>query len=109
MQKEKVLEALNILKERGIISNPPAYDNKIMFTEQGRQFTKKKSENSWIAITNCELKYLWARYNVKVKDSWTFVKIEDLTNEQFEDFCNYFEIKFGPDLYDVDNDVFEDI
>lgn len=109
MQKEKVLEALNILKERGIISNPPAYDNKFMFTEAGRYFTKKKSENSWIAITNCELKYLWARYNVKVKDSWTFIKIEDLTEEQFDDFCKYFEVNLGPELYDSADDVFEDI
>ena len=105
MQKEKVLEALNVLKEREIISD---YDYRFVFTGQGRQFTKQKSGNSWISITNGELKYLWARYNIKDKDSWTFIKIEDLTEEQFDDFCKYFEIKFGPDLYDVD-DEFDDI
>jgi len=106
MQEEKVLEALNVLKERGIIISN-SY-NRFVFTGQGRQFTKQKSGNSWISITNGNLKYLWARYNVKVNDSWTFIKIEDLIEEQFDDFCNYFEIKLGPDLYDVD-DEFEDI
>lgn len=108
MQKEKVLEALNILKERGIIDNPPDYDTRFVFTGKGGQFTKEKSGNRWIAITNCDLKYLWARYNVKDKDSWTFINVSDLTEEQFDDFCKYFEVNLGPDLYDVD-DEFEDI
>ena len=107
MQKEKVLEALNILKERGIIISNS--DNRFVFTGQGRQFTKQKSGNSWISITNGELKYLWARYNVKDKDSWTFIKIEDLTEEQFDDFCKYFEVNLGPELYEAADDVFEDI
>lgn len=108
MQEEKVLETLNILKERGIISHT-AYDNRFLFTILGREFTKKKSGNSWISITNRELTYLWARHDVKVRDSWTFIKVTELTEEQFEDFCKYFEVNIGPELYDVDNDVFEDI
>ncbi len=109
MQKEKVLEALNILKERGIINNPPDYDTRFVFTEPGRQFTKQKSGNSWISITNSDLRYLWARYNVKVNDSWTFINISDLTEEQFDDFCKYFEVNLGPELYEAADDVFEDI
>ena len=106
MQEEKVVEALNILKERGIISN---YDTRLVFTIEGRQFTKEKSGNSWISITNRELAYLWARHDVKVRDSWTFIKVADLTEEQFEDFCKYFEVNIGPELYDAADDVFEDI
>ena len=108
MQKEKVLEALNILKERGIISNLEV-DTRFMFTARGRQFTKEKSGNSWISITNYELAYLWARSDVKEKDSWIFIKVESLTEEQFEDFCKYFEVNIGPELYDAADDVFEDI
>jgi hypothetical protein len=96
MQQEKVLDALNILKERGIIDNSNNY-NTFLFTIAGREFTKKKSENSWIAITNRELMYLWARYDVKFKDSWTFIKIRDLTEEQFTDFCEYYNINAKDD------------
>lgn len=109
MQKEKVLEALNILKERGIINTPADFYDRFVFTAQGRDFTKKKSGNSWISITNGELKYLWARYNIKVNDSWTFIKVSDLTEEQFDDFCKYFEVNLGPELYEAADDVFEDI
>jgi len=107
MQKEKVLEALNVLKERGIISE--YYEDRFVFTGSGRQFTKQKSGNSWISITNYNIKYLWARYNVKDKDSWTFIKVSDLTEEQFNDFCKYFEVNLGPELYEAADDVFEDI
>lgn len=106
MDRTKVFKALDILVERKfIIKEKNGY---YKFLDAGRKYSEYKFGYSWNYILWFG-RELWVRYNLQSKDSWTFVKIEDVTEEQFNDLCKSYEINLGPDLYDVDNDIFEDI
>jgi len=105
MDRTKVFKALDILVERKFIIKEK--NDYYKFSETARKYLEAKCGYSWNYILWFG-KELWVRYNIQSKDSWTFVKIEDVTEEQFNDFCQLYEISLGPDLYDVD-DEFDDI
>ena len=90
MDRQKIENALEELKRRGYITN---YYNSYKFTEAGHVYTHKTSGNSWINITQYSNSSLWVRQNPRRKDSWTFRSFNLVTEEQFEDFCKYYNIK----------------
>ena len=90
MDRQKIENALEELKRRGYITN---YYNSYKFTEAGHVYTHKTSGNSWINITQYSNSSLWVRQNPRRKDSWTFSSFNLVTEEQFEDFCKYYNIK----------------
>ena len=89
MDRQKIENALDELKRRGYITN---YYNSYKFTEAGHVYTHKTSGNSWIHITQYSNSSLWVRQNPRRKDSWTFRSFNLVTEEQFEDFCKYYNI-----------------
>ena len=89
MDRQKIENALEELKRRGYITN---YYNSYKFTEAGHVYTHKTSGNSWINITQYSNSSLWVRQNPRRKDSWTFRLFNLVTEEQFEDFCKYYNI-----------------
>ena len=90
MDRQKIENALEELNRRGYITN---YYNSYKFTEAGHVYTHKTSGNSWINITQYSNSSLWVRQNPRRKDSWTFRSFNLVTEEQFEDFCKYYNIK----------------
>jgi hypothetical protein len=90
MDIQKVENALEELKQLGYITK---YDGSYKFTEAGHNYTRKASRNSWIFITQYRNSSLWVRRVPRRNDSWAFTSIERVTEEQFEDFCKYFNIK----------------
>lgn len=106
MERSKIQKALQNLLDRKFIIKDEVYGHYRML-DAGDKFTYNKSKNTWAGIV-WQDKELWVREEPGDNKTWHFIKYPEITNEQFEDFCNYFEIKFGPDLYDVD-DEFEDI
>lgn len=94
MDKQKIENALEELKQLGYITE---YYGSYKFTEAGHNYTSKKSGNSWIQITQYGISSLWVRQNPKYKDSWTFVSINSVTEEQFADFCKYYNINVEDD------------
>ena len=106
MERSKIQKALQNLLDRKFIIKDEVYGH-YRFLPAGEEFTNNKSNNSWAGIVFQD-RELWVRRDPKNSRSWHFIRYDEVTNEQFEDFCNYFEIKLGPDLYDVD-DEFEDI
>ena len=107
MERSKIQDALQNLVNRKFIIRDEEYGH-YRFLKAGQEFTNNKSKNTWAGIVWRD-KELWVREEPGNNKTWHFVKYNEITKEQFEDFCNYYEISFGPDLYDVDNDVFEDI
>ena len=106
MDRTRLFKALDILVNRNLIIKEK--NGYYRFLEDGKKYVEGKCGYSWNYVVWFG-KELWVRYNLQNPDSWTFIKIEDVTEEQFNDFCQFYEISFGPELYDVDNDVFEDI
>ena len=94
MDREKVENALEELKKLGYITK---YDGSYKFTDVGHNYTRKASRNSWIYITQYNNSSLWVRRTPPRNDSWAFTSIERVTEEQFADFCKYFNISVeGP-------------
>ena len=89
MDRQKIENALEELKQLGYIT---AYYTSYKFTDAGRNYTRKTSGNTWICITEYTGSYLWARREPRYKDSWTFIPFSQLTEEQFADFCKYYNI-----------------
>lgn len=89
MDIKKVEKALEELKQRGYIT---MYDGSYRFIDAGHNYTRKKSGNSWIYITQYNNSSLWVRRVPRRNNSWAFMSISSITEEQFEDFCKYFNI-----------------
>lgn len=89
MDRKKIEIALEKLKELGYIV---ACDYTYRFTEQGHNYTEQTSGDAWVWITKSNNSSLWVRRNLRYKGSWTFVPVERVTEEQFEDFCKYYNI-----------------
>lgn len=89
MDRQKIENALEALKRLGYITE---YYDSYKFTDAGHNYTRKTSGNSWLQITQYSNSSLWVRQNPNRKDSWTFRSINRVTEEQFEDFCKYYNI-----------------
>lgn len=89
MDRKKVEAAIEELKQLGYITK---YGNSYRFTGPGHDYTHKASGNSWIYVTQYNNTSLWIRRNPQINDSWAFTSIDSITEEQFDDFCKYFNI-----------------
>ena len=89
MDRQKVENALEELKQLGYIAK---YDGSYKFTARGHDYTRAASRNSWIFITQYNNSSLWVRRVPRRNDSWAFTSIDRVTEEQFVDFCKYFNI-----------------
>lgn len=89
MDRQKIENALEELKRLGYIIK---YYASYQFTDAGRNYTRKTSGNSWIRITESANSSLWTRREPRYKDSWTFIPFNQVTEEQFADFCKYYNI-----------------
>ena len=107
MDRSKIQDVLQNLVNRKFIIKDEACGH-YRFLGAGQKFTYNKSKNIWAGIVWKD-KELWVREEPGNNTTWHFVKYNEITNIQFKDFCDYYEITFGPELYDVDNDIFEDI
>lgn len=98
------LVSKNFIQKKGIIYS---------FTDEGRKFSKAKSSDSWCDITwflrTCSEPELWVPYSRYQRSDyrwgWGFIKYSNVTEEQFEKFCEYFEIEnsFDDGLLDLDD------
>lgn len=89
MDSQKIKNALEELEQLGyIIKSRDSYK----FTEAGHNYTHKTSGNSWLYITQYSNSSIWIRRSPPRKDSWSFVSINLVTEEQFADFCKYYNI-----------------
>ena len=98
------LVSKNFIQKKGIIYS---------FTDEGRKFSKAKSDDSWCDITwllrtrnESELWVPYSRYQRSdYQWGWSFVKYSNVTEEQFAKFCEYFEIEdsFDDGLLDLDD------
>jgi len=89
MDKQKIEKALKELEQLGYIIK---YNGSYRFTGSGHDYTHKASGNSWLFITQYGNSSLWIRRNPQRNDSWAFTSIDSITEEQFEDFCKYYNI-----------------
>lgn len=89
MDRQKIKNALEKLEQLGYITE--FYDS-YKFTEAGHNYTHKTSGNSWLYITQYSNSSIWIRRSPRRKDSWSFVSINLVTEEQFADFCKYYNI-----------------
>lgn len=105
---QQIQTALDQLVERGIIvfQNSQYY----MFTESGWKYTENRSGDSWCDITwiyDGIIRY-WmplAVFNETLnKYDWTFCKIDEINDEEFERFCKYFEIDLCNSVIAIDID-----
>lgn len=88
MDRQKIENALEELKRLDYIIEYTSYE----FTDAGCNYTRKTSGNSWIYITDYAKSSLWVRREPRYKDSWTFIPFNQVTEEQFADFCKYYNI-----------------
>lgn len=93
---QQIQIALDQLVERGIIKF--FEERYCQFTELGWKYTENRSGDSWCDITwtyDGIIRY-WMPVEVFNKSlnkyDWTFSKIEEINDEEFERFCKYFEI-----------------
>ena len=89
MDRQKIENALEELKRRGYIT---AHYTSYKFTDAGRNYTRKTSGECWFNITGHIKSYLLARREPRYKESWTFIPFNKVTEEQFADFCKYYNI-----------------
>lgn len=89
MDKQKVETALEELTRLGYITK---YNGSYKFTDTGHDYTRRASRNSWLYITQYSNSSLWVRRTPPRNDSWAFTPIDRVTEEQFADFCKYFNI-----------------
>lgn len=105
---QQIQTALDQLLERRIIE---LYEGRYYtFTEFGWNYTENRSGDSWCDITwiyNGSTKY-WMPIHVfnesTNKYEWTFCKIDEIKDEEFERFCKYFEIDLGNCVIAIDID-----
>ena len=103
MDSGKIERALEELKSLRYIVK---YGNSYKFTETGHGYTRRKSSNSWIMITQYNNTELWVRENPRRKDSWRFMSFDRITEEQFNDFCKYYDIKIEePKQLEICNEI----
>lgn len=89
MDRQKIENALEELKLLGyIIEGYASYK----FTDAGRNYIRKTSCDRWIYITDHTKSSLWVRREPRYKDSWMFIPFNQVTEEQFMDFCKYYNI-----------------
>ena len=72
------------------------YDSGYKFTAVGRNYTRQKSGNGWTYLSRVSNKELWLCDNNKFS-SWRFVPIILITEEEFHDFCEYYNINVEDD------------
>ena len=89
MVRQKIENALEELKRLDYITEDYA---SYKFTDAGRNYTRKTSCNSWMHITDYTKSSLWVRREPRYKNSWTFIPFNQVTEEQFMDFCKYYNI-----------------
>lgn len=94
----KIETALKILEERGLVKNS-LERNRYLFTVKGRKYTYDKSEHAWVTISNGTS--LWIREG---DDDWFFKRFDAVTEDEFNDFCDYYGISDGPEF-----EVFDDL
>lgn len=87
--------ALDLLKKRKLIAKDQDSSD-VIFTADGRQFTREKHGDEWSAITwgDKSRNYLvWMPYSQF--DGillWRFVHCLEVDEDMFKQFCEYFEI-----------------
>lgn len=105
---QQIQTALDQLVERGIIKffEKTYYT----FTESGWKYTENRSGDSWCDITwtfDGIIRY-WMPFQIfneaLNKYEWTFCKIDEINDEEFERFCKYFEIDLGNSVIAIDID-----
>ena len=89
MDRQKIKNALEELKRLGYITEDYV---SYKFTDAGYNYTRKTSCNSWMHITDYTKSSLWVRREPRYKNSWTFIPFNQITEEQFMDFCKYYNI-----------------
>ena len=89
MVRQKIKNALEELKRLGYITEDYV---SYKFTDAGYNYTRKTSCNSWMHITDYAKSSLWVRREPRYKNSWTFIPFNQVTEEQFMDFCKYYNI-----------------
>ena len=72
------------------------YDSGYKFTAVGRNYTRQKSGNGWTYLSRVSNKELWLCDNNKFS-SWRFVPTILITEEEFHDFCEYYNINVEDD------------
>jgi hypothetical protein len=92
MDLEKIDKVLEKLLELHYIEK---YDSGYKFTVTGRSYTRQKSGNGWIYLSRVGNKELWLCDNKF--SSWRFVPTILITEEEFEDFCKYYNINAEDD------------
>ena len=105
---QQIQTALDQLFERKIIE---LYEGRYYkFTEFGWKYTEGRSSDSWCDIT-------WTydgitRYWMPIhvfnealnKYEWTFCKIDEIKDEEFDRFCKFFELDLGNCVIAIDVD-----
>jgi len=92
MDLEKIDKVLEKLLELHYIEK---YDSGYKFTVTGRSYTRQKSGNGWIYLSRVGNKELWLCDNKY--SAWRFVPSILMTEEEFEDFCKYYNINVEDD------------
>lgn len=106
VEQEKLDRVIEILSKRGLIEK---YGT---FTDEGRDFTRKKSRNAWCILKS--EKSLWVPTVPKRYDEngclnygcwdWEFRSAEEMQPEHFKEFCDYFEIDEFENVIAIDVD-----
>ena len=92
MDLVKIDKALEKLLELHYIEK---YGSGYKFTAVGCNYTSQKSGNGWIYLSRVGNKELWL-YNNKFS-SWRFVPTIRITEEEFSQFCEYYNINVEDD------------
>jgi hypothetical protein len=92
MDLEKIDKVLEKLLELHYIEK---YDSGYKFTVTGRSYTRQKSGNGWTYLSRVGNKELWLCDNKY--SAWRFVPSILMTEEEFEDFCKYYNINVEDD------------
>ena len=93
MDLAKIDKALEKLLELHYIEK---YGSGYKFTAVGCNYTSQKSGNGWIYLSRVGNKELWL-YNNNKFSSWRFVPTIRITEEEFSQFCEYYNINVEDD------------
>lgn len=100
VEQSKIDKVLNILTDRGLIRHATW---QYKFTDEGRAFVNQKNDISWSNITS-STGSLWVPTIENDYKTWRFKSSEKMEESEFNDFCEFFEINLGPNLYDIDDE-----
>lgn len=107
MDKAKIEDALQNLLDRKLIK---PHNNIYTFTSEGWGYSENRSRNSWCDITwhYDDKDRLWVPFKIFENEhdwDWTFIEYDEVTEEQFTNFCKYFDIdvQIDNDLLDLDD------